>query len=107
MRPDHVLDGIEDLRLVHQLVRPSEQQMHLVAPVALQRLAGLCLVRLQRVAIAARLGGGHDADWRVEALAPEGFDSGWGHGLWHDSRHDRSVDLNRRGPGTETLDRRP
>ena len=39
--PEHVLDRVEDLGMVDQLVAPGEQQVRLVPPIALQRLAGL------------------------------------------------------------------
>jgi len=54
---DHVLDCVEDGGMTGELVGPGEEQVHLVAHAAGQRRTGGALVRLQLVAVAARLGG--------------------------------------------------
>src|SRR5215475_712789 len=54
---DDVLDGIEDPGMARQLVGPGEEKMHLLAHVAAERPAQRALLRLQTVAIGARLGG--------------------------------------------------
>ncbi len=71
VRPDQVLYRIDNLRVVHQLVGPGEEQVRLVPPVALQRLAGERLVRFERLAVSLRIGRGHDAHRRIETIALE------------------------------------
>src|SRR5438876_8455535 len=55
--------------MVHQLVRPGEEQVRLVPPVALQRLAGERFVRFERPAVSLRIRRGHDAHRRKETIA--------------------------------------
>ena len=50
VRTEDRFDGIENLRVVHQFVDPGEQQMRLVAEIALQRFAGIRLMRFERAA---------------------------------------------------------
>ena len=90
VRADHVLHRIDDLRVVNQLVRPGEQQVRLVAPVALQRLALDGLVRFERHAVVPRVVGGHDAHRGVVAVALVAGDRVVGEQLGH-----RSISANR------------
>ncbi len=60
--------------MMDELVRPGEQKVGLVPPVALQRLAGLGFVRLQAAAEIAGLGGGEHAHRKVVAVTMVGLD---------------------------------
>jgi hypothetical protein len=68
---DHVGHGVEDRRMVNELVGPGEEQMRLVPQVALQRRAGDRLVLLEPASVAGGIGGAHDADRKDAAVALE------------------------------------
>ena len=68
IRADHVLDSVEDPGMSRQLVGPGKEQVDLVAHVASERAAQRTLLRLQTVAIGARLGRREDSDREVKPV---------------------------------------
>ena len=48
---DHIFDRIENFGVMYQCVSPSEEQMSLVSPVALEWLAGLNFISFEGCAV--------------------------------------------------------
>ena len=81
--PQHILGGIDDPGVVHDLVDPGEEQVRLVPPVALQRSPGRGLVPLEAAAIAGHLSGGKRRHREVVAVAAIGIERRTGKHLGH------------------------
>ena len=80
---EHILGGVDDLGMMHQLVDPGEQQVRLVPPVSLQGRAGLGLVLFEAAAIVRHLGRPKRRHGKVVAVAAIGIEGGAGKLLRH------------------------
>src|SRR5215510_6159444 len=83
VRTQDVFGSIDDAWVAHDLVDPSEKQVRLVPPIALQWSSRLRLVRLQAVTIACHLGLREGRERKVVAVAIVGLDDGIGQHFGH------------------------
>ena len=82
---EHILDGVEDPRMTHEIGEKRKEEMRLVAQVAAERPAHLRLDRFELLAQGERLILRHDRDRREIALFVVLRDLGFGQRLRHGS----------------------
>jgi hypothetical protein len=73
---DQILDGIDDRRVMDDLVDPAEQQMRLEVVALAEFLALLSLECFETVAATARLGRSEHIDWKQQPVALVASDLG-------------------------------
>src|SRR6185437_2709136 len=81
--PEHVLDRVEDARMMDQVAEEGEVEMRLVPHVARDRPAARPLVRLELAAQGPRLGRAEDLDREVVAVPAIAGDGLFGQELGH------------------------
>src|SRR5262245_49745190 len=74
IRTQDVFGGIEERRMVHDLINPGEQQVRLVSPIPLQRGAGLRLMLLQALSVMRDFAGAERRDRKVKSVAAVSLD---------------------------------
>ena len=76
VRAQHVLDGVEDGRMTHEVGQPGEQQVRLLSDLGGERSTVRGLDGLEPPAVFTRLAGRQDRDREVEAIAVVALDGG-------------------------------
>src|SRR5437879_10509950 len=84
VRPEHVLDRVQDRGVAHEIGQPREEQVRLVAQLAAEPPTVIGLDGLEPPAHCQRLAGGHHANREIEAVPAVLLDRGrseLGHGV--------------------------
>src|SRR5262249_29934557 len=83
VRAQDIFGGIEDAWVVHDLVDPSEKQVRLVPPIALQRGARLSLMPLEAGTVTCHLCLREGRERKVVTVVTVGLDGGLGQHIGH------------------------